>query len=159
MSRLYYEKTTEVPVPTSSVTKSRSIGTSRSAPPAEAAAPARDTGGGYLEKIAKLIPSEIIAAYLAMIGFVPLIKIVGNRQVIVWGIFGLCLILTPLYLNRLADKGQPKINHLVLSTIAFIVWAYVTTGSTLVPDYYDAALGSILLIGFSLVSVMVPLNR
>ncbi len=159
MSRLYYEKKREVSPPAPTTRSTRSI--SRNAPPAEEVVVERreTSSGGYLEKIAKLIPSEIIAAYLAMIGFVPLIQIVGNRQVVYWVIFGLCQILTPLYLNRQAEKGQPKINHLILSSIAFAVWAYVTTGSSLVPNFYDAALGSIMLIGFSLVSAMVPLNR
>jgi hypothetical protein len=63
----------------------------------------------------------------------------------------------------MAEEGQPKKNHLILSTIAFIFWAYATTGSTLsdtiAPGIYDPAISSFLLVAFSLVSGQVPLNK
>lgn len=113
----------------------------------------------YLEKVAKLVPSEIIAGYLAMVGFVPQIGIPEIHQTIFYVIFFLCLVLTPVYLNRQSQKGKPKKIHLIVSTLAFIIWAYVTTGNTLIPDYYDAALGSIALIAFSLISGVIPLTK
>jgi len=80
---------------------------------------------GYLEKVAKLIPSEIIAGYLAMFGFVPLIQKADTHTMVFWGVFILCQILTPIYLNNQAEESKPKRNHLILSSIAFAVWAYV----------------------------------
>ncbi|GAA3647223.1 hypothetical protein [Flavivirga jejuensis] len=114
---------------------------------------------GYLEKISRLIPSEIIAGYLAMFGFVPLIEKEDVRGYVIWIIFIMCLILTPIYLNKQAEKGKPKINHLLVSSLAFIIWAYVTTGMKLVPELYDAAAASIVLVAFSLISAVVPLNK
>ncbi|MGF7041033.1 hypothetical protein [Mucilaginibacter lappiensis] len=62
-----------------------------------------------------------------------------------------------------ADENKPKRNHLILSTIAFIVWAYVTTGETLsatiAKDIYDSAAASIILIIFSFASATVPLDK
>ncbi|NMH87648.1 hypothetical protein [Flavivirga algicola] len=113
----------------------------------------------YLEKISRLIPSEIIAGYLAMFGFVPLIENTKVRGYIIWIIFFMCLVLTPIYLNRHAEKGKPKINHLLVSSLAFVIWAYVTTGMKLVPGLYDAAAASIILVAFSLVSAVIPLNK
>lgn len=113
---------------------------------------------GYLEKVAKLIPSEVIAGYLAMFGFVPLIQKPETHVMVFWGIFILCQILTPIYLNSQSEKGKPRIVHLIVSSIAFTVWAYVITGMTLVPEYHDAALASIILIGFSLISATIPLK-
>lgn len=114
---------------------------------------------GYLEKISKLIPSEIIAGYLAMFGLVPLIGKIEIHDYVLWGVFALCLILTPVYLNGQAEKDQPKRAHLIVSSLAFVIWAYVTTGMTLIPDFYDAAIASIALVAFSLVSAVVPLNK
>lgn len=114
---------------------------------------------GYLEKVAKLIPSEVIAGYLAMFGFVPLIQKPETHTMVFWGIFILCQILTPIYLNSQAEEGKPKRVHLIVSSIAFTVWAYVTTGKTLVPDYHDAAFASIILIAFSLISAIIPLKK
>lgn len=120
---------------------------------------------GYLEKVSSLIPAEVIAGYLAMFGFVPLIDsqaeggLSPTEVAVAWAIFALCLILTPVYLNYQAEKGRPKKIHLIVSTIAFVIWAYVTTGSSLVPDLYNAAIGSILLVAFSLISGLIKLNK
>lgn len=114
----------------------------------------------YFEKVAKLVPSEIIAGFLAMCGFVPNIGDDSiNSRTVYLIIFGFCLILTPVYLNFFAEKDKPKRIHLIISSLAFVVWAYVTTGSELFPDFYNAAIASIILVAFSLVSALIPLNK
>jgi hypothetical protein len=117
----------------------------------------------YLDKVARLIPSEIIAGYLTMIGFVGSVKNTQTQIIIAWVVFAIGLILTPLYLNKVAEADKPKRNHLILSTVAFLVWAYVTTGKqlleTISPDIFDQAVASIVLVAFSLVSAVIPLNK
>ena len=116
-----------------------------------------------LDKVARLIPSEIIAGYLTMIGFVGSVKNIQVQNIIIWIVFAVGLILTPIYLNNVAELDKPKRNHLILSTIAFIVWAYVTTGKqllqTISPDIFDQAVASIVLVAFSLISAVIPLNK
>lgn len=117
----------------------------------------------YLEKVARLVPSEVVAGYLTMIGFVGSIKSLQLQNITTWIIFGLGLVLTPIYLNNVADSDKPKRNHIILSTIAFVVWAYVTSGQqlmqTIAPGIFDQAIASIVLVAFSLVSAVVPLNK
>lgn len=114
----------------------------------------------YLEKVSRLIPAEVLAGYLTMMGFVGSISGVETQKIVNWVIFGACLVLTPLYLNNVAEPNRPKRNHLIISTVAFIVWAYVTTGGQLLgPDLFSQAIGSIVLIMFSLVSALIPLNK
>lgn len=117
----------------------------------------------YLDKVARLIPSEIIAGYLTMIGFVGSVKNIQAQNIIAWIVFVIGLILTPIYLNKVAEVGKPKRNHLVLSTFAFLVWAYVTTGKqlleTISPNLFDQAIASIILVAFSLISAVIPLNK
>ena len=113
----------------------------------------------YLEKVSKLVPSEIIAGYMTLVGFVPLVKVSRLQPWLYLGILTLCVVLTPSYLNLQAEKNKPKRNHLILSTIAFLIWAYVISGPTIIPQFYDQAAASIVLIAFSLASGVVPLNR
>lgn len=117
----------------------------------------------YLDKIARLIPSEIIAGYLTMIGFVGSVKDTQAQNIITWIVFAIGLILTPIYLNKVAEAGKPKRNHLILSAFAFLVWAYVTTGKqlleTISPNLFDQAVASIILVAFSLISAIIPLNK
>lgn len=117
--------------------------------------------GSYLEKVSSLVPAEIIAGYLAMVGFLDKEEgsLVVEKQGLLIGIFVFCLVLTPVYLNFQAEKNKPKLIHLFLSFVAFIVWAYVTSGEKFSGLIYDSDIASIILIAFSLVSGLVPLKR
>src|SRR6202035_52066 len=88
-----------------------------------AAGTPQNTTKEYLEKVAKLVPSEVLALYLALVGWVPAVKLAISKWWLYAGCFAICLILTPLYLSKMADKGKPKRMHLILSTAAFVVWA------------------------------------
>ena len=152
MGRLYYEPT-----------KTLNNGSRPELAPADPAAQPNNNFTDYLNKVSRLIPSEVIAGYLTMFGLVHAIKSDQLQDIFSWIVFAVGLILTPLYLNMVADENKPKRNHLILSTIAFIVWAYVTTGETLsatiAKDIYDSAAASIILIIFSFVSATVPLDK
>jgi hypothetical protein len=61
-------------------------------------------------------------------------------------------------LNEAADQDdKPKRRQIVIGTIAFPVWAYLVSGSQVIPQYYDAALGVLIATVFSLVSVAIPI--
>jgi hypothetical protein len=113
----------------------------------------------YLEKVAKLVPSEVIAGYIALAGLVPLVRSSSARPWISALVFLACAVLTPIYMNIQAVPGKPKRNHLMMSTIAFVVWAYAISGATLVPSWHDPAVASILLVLFSLISGAIRLDR
>lgn len=113
----------------------------------------------FLEKVAKLVPSEIIAGYVALVGIIPLVRNEDAHPWLFGGVALICLVLTPIYLNLQAETGKPKRNHLILSTVAFMVWAYAVSGGIVIPQWHDPAIASILLVLFSLVSGAVPLNK
>ena len=115
----------------------------------------------YLEKVASLIPGEVLAGYLFLIGGTSIINNTTAQIVSVWVAFAAGLILTPIYLNKVADPGKPKRKHLIISSFGFIVWAYVTSGSTLSGSLnipYDPGLASFILGLFSIISGAIPLN-
>lgn len=144
MSRLYYEQP---------------VGASAAQGASGRSATERSGGAGrFLEKVAKLVPSEIVAGYLVLIGFVPLVRAESWKPWIHAAVFLLCLVLTPIYLNRQAEPGKPKRTHLIVSTCAFVVWAYATSGALVVGPYYDPAVASIALVGFTLVSGAIRLR-
>lgn len=149
MSRLYYEADPSASVP-------------ETTPEAGTNSNSSDIMD-YLNKVSRLIPAEILAAYLTMFGLVDSIRSVSVQHILMWVVFAAGVVFTPIYLNLAADPGKPKRNHLIVSTIAFIVWAYVTTGKTLsnslVPDSYDPAVASIILILFSLISGKIKMDK
>ncbi len=125
-----------------------------------------DEGGSsstqsYLAKVSSIVPSEIIAGYLAMIGFLEKNQdsSLVLHQGLLKGIFIFCLILTPIYFYYQAVKTRPKIIHIVLSTIAFCVWAFVTSGEKFDITFYNGEIASVILVGFSLVSGIIPMKK
>jgi hypothetical protein len=114
----------------------------------------------YLEKVAKLVPSEVIAGYLTLVGFVPAVNLKVNIQGALYVlIFIFCAALTPWYFYVQADKSRPYRIHLALSTLAFAVWAYATSGDRVMSQLYDPGISSIALVAFSLISGAIPLKR
>jgi len=113
----------------------------------------------YFEKVAKLVPSEILAAYIALIGLVPAIQLPVDKVLMYQILTAFCLVLTPIYFIYMGDKERPKMVHTVLSTLAFVVWAYSVAGDRVVSSWHDDSLASMALIIFSLVSGLVPLKK
>ena len=115
---------------------------------------------GYVEKVALYIPAEIIAAWVAITGF-----LAGSAQAssatLNWIIFIALLIITPFYVwrgtlikgedtGKLAAKTQ-----IVVSTVAFAVWIFALGGPFKLYSWYAPIYGSLALVFFSLVSGLI----
>jgi hypothetical protein len=124
------------------------------------------TGGGgdsneYFERVAKYIPGEILAGYLTINGIVQSVDAAKEAALpyAAWAVFGLCLVLTPVYFNSMAQPGQPKKLHMFVSTIAFVVWAYALGGVFALAGIYRPWLASLILVAFTLVSGAIKPHR
>ena len=111
------------------------------------------------KKIALIIPTELVTGYTALVNFSMNVRWVWLRPWCFLVSFLLCLVLTPYYLSKIADAGRPKRNHLIISTIAFAVWAYFVSGQQVIPQFYDTGIASMLLVIFSLLTSAVPLTK
>lgn len=88
------------------------------------AAPAPAAGGGaqdYLDRLYKIIPAEITAAYLAVSSFLtdPINPMSNSITLLIFAVF--LTILAPFYLWILA--GVRNKVQIVVSTISFPIWA------------------------------------
>lgn len=86
----------------------------------------------FADKLVKLIPTEILAAYLAiasMLGFNPS-ELSGTAQglntILIQIVFFVLLVLTPLYLWRVT--GVTNKLQLIVTTASFIVWFTLLVG-------------------------------
>jgi hypothetical protein len=121
---------------------------------------AASAAGEAAKKIAKLIPTELVTAYGALVGASLAIRWANLRLPGVAICFVICWVLTPVYLNLVADKdGKPKRNQIIVGTLAFPIWAYLVSGNQVMPDYYDAAMATIIATIFSLISGIIPMNK
>ena len=101
---------------------------------------------GYLEKLTKLIPGEIIALYLAIAAFVP--KEVVAQSIVA----GLAFVLTPLYLMNVAKVKN--VVQVIVSTLSFAVWVFVTGGPFAGQTWYQAWIPGAVLAAYTLIVPM-----
>jgi hypothetical protein len=91
----------------------------------------------FQSKLLKLIPSEIVGVYLTIFGIIKStygeITFNDTSGIIIWVVFGILLIMTPLYLKFVMKitKGM----QIALTTLGFIIWVLTIGGpfSTLEP--------------------------
>ncbi|MDY0297132.1 MAG: hypothetical protein RB296_07430 [Acidobacteriota bacterium] len=102
----------------------------------------------YSERLLKLIPSEIIAAWVAVQGIIPR----DSGPWVITAAAVLLMVLTPIYLKRFQGVSRPM--QLVASTGSFLVWVYTLGGPFVYWGIYFSWLASVLLI---LWTVTVPL--
>jgi len=116
----------------------------------------------YQDKLVKLIPTEIVGAYMVLAGFLgfgattvrpmrialrpipePVLK-----KMLIQVVFFVLLVMTPFYLWKVT-----KVRHLpqiVVTTISFIVWVYTLGGPFVVWGAYYPLVGSVVLVLWSL---------
>lgn len=116
------------------------------------------TRDSYLERVAKYVPAEIVAAYLAIIGFA--VSVPSGKLLAMILAFAVCLVATPLYLWRMGRGSKVKGIHLIISSIAFVVWAFAAGGAGGIfgadgLNIYDPSWASIVLVIFTLASGLI----
>jgi|HubBroStandDraft_6_1064221.scaffolds.fasta_scaffold123808_1 hypothetical protein len=83
-----------------------------------------DTYKEKLERVAKYIPGEVLATYLFLNG-ISATAPAGHERLFWYALsFAICLLCTPLYFHFVADPGDAVRNQQVVSTVAFVLWAY-----------------------------------
>lgn len=98
----------------------------------------------YKSKLLKLIPSEIVAAYLVIEGIIPdERKYIGTLALSL-----ILLILVPLYLKQVYNVR--RFGQHVFVMIAFMIWIYSLGGPFKYWNVWEAWIGSSLLILYTL---------
>jgi hypothetical protein len=80
----------------------------------------------YRDKLLKLIPAEIVAAFLALKGALDAAQQVNGIQMLEWIVFAGLLVFTPL-IYRFVYKVKDAKQH-VLTILAFIIWVFTIGG-------------------------------
>jgi hypothetical protein len=98
----------------------------------------------YQDRLLKLIPSEIVGAYMVLQGIIPADKAKWATTMV----SGILLLFTPLYLNRIQKVNRPL--QLGVTTLSFGVWVYSLGGPFQYWGLYQAWLGSVILVLWTL---------
>ncbi len=123
---------------------------------------------GILEKTIKLIPTEIVAIYILVVGFIPETVEDNVRIITLSVIAGVCVILTPLYLRfgmkiKFKDESDPEkvnmdtVKQMLVSILSFAVWVFALGGPFYAIAFIKANtwIGSIVLAFWSLISGLI----
>ncbi|MFO0931207.1 MAG: hypothetical protein U1E39_00710 [Planctomycetota bacterium] len=118
----------------------------------------------FSDKIVKLIPTEIVGAYMVLSGIIcgdaetiakladpvkrPTVADGDIKVALMYGVSSLLLVLTPAYLRRLS--GVKNVAQLLTTTFAFIVWVYSLGGPFVLLHWHHPIAASVILVLWSL---------
>ena len=123
----------------------------------------RPQSDGYLERIAKYIPGEVLAFFIVINAILNQVVQTSGKGALMAGIpvmivaqaaFFICLALVPLFVWYVREKGDAWIINAVVSTAAFPFWAYAL-GATAFSDHWDGNLAAITLATFTVMSGLI----
>ena len=130
----------------------------------ESAKPARiEAGDGYLERMVKYVPAEIIAFSMVINAILDQAMKSGGPNAAMAGIpvpfiaavaLLIACALTPVYCWYVRKDGDAWILNAIVSTIALPFWAYLM-GAVAFADYHDGNLAAILVLTFTVVSGLI----
>jgi hypothetical protein len=114
-------------------------------------------GDNYLSRVAKYVPGEIVATYLSLIGFMKNVDPKDDAKLpTLWVMLVVCFLLAPVYFWKMTEKGQPKLRHILVSSGAFLVWAYALGGVFESMEWHKPWLASVVLALYTLLAGLVP---
>jgi|SRR5579883_3051170 hypothetical protein len=118
---------------------------------------------GYLERMAKYVPAEIIAFSMLVNAILEQAMKAGGANatmagvpvpIIAAGALIVGCILTPLFCWYVRQEGDAWVLNAVVSTVALPFWAYLM-GAVVFANYHDGNLAVILVLTFTAVSGLV----
>ncbi len=118
----------------------------------------------YQDKLLKLIPTEIVGAYMFLSGVVSggpesAAQTAGNvlDDNLIYIVFFALLALTPLYLWRVSNVTN--VVQIIVTTVSYVVWVYTLGGPFSIWGIYSPAAGSVFLVIWTLaMPMLVPAN-
>jgi hypothetical protein len=122
-----------------------------------------DPGDGYLERMVKYVPAEIIAFSMVINAILEQAMKSGGDHAAMAGVpvpviatvaLIVACLLTPLFCWYVRQEGDAWVTNAVVSTIALPFWAYLM-GAVAFAPYHDGNLAAILVMSFTVVSGLV----
>jgi hypothetical protein len=122
-----------------------------------------DPGDGYLERMVKYVPAEIIAFSMVINAILEQAMKSGGDRAAMAGVpvpviaavaLVVACLLTPLFCWYVRQDGDAWITNAVVSTIALPFWAYLM-GAVASAPFHDGNLGAILVMSFTVAGGLV----
>ena len=105
----------------------------------------------WLIKSVKITPVETLVTFIFTNAILMQLPPLGIKPILLWLNFALLLIATPLFLHFYG--GVWKVGQLIVSTVAFVIWAYIIGGPFTFLSWYDPFYAALVL---ALYTFLVP---
>jgi len=122
-----------------------------------------DPGDGYLERMVKYVPAEIIAFSMIVNAILDQAMKSGGPNAAMAGVpvpviaaaaLVVAMVLTPLFCWYVRQEGDAWLVNAIVSTIAVPFWAYLM-GAVAFANFHDGNLAAILVMSFTVISGLV----
>lgn len=113
------------------------------------------TVDGYIDKLWKYIPSDVVAFYIFVAGLIEGTNLY-NKQLVYWLVVLVGIVAAFFWTLRQTQMPNMKPAYLqaVIAVLAFIVWVFAIGGPFAVFTWWNSVLGAIVLAAFTL---LIPL--
>jgi len=110
----------------------------------------------FLDRVVKYIPADIIAAWTSITGLISSAANVPGQRIL-WIVFAVGLIVTPLWILKLTAKPDqaPAKTQAIVGTGAFAVWVFALGGPFANLHFYRSLYGSLILIFYTLIVALI----
>jgi hypothetical protein len=110
----------------------------------------------YVDRIVKYIPSDIVAAWIALTGLIAGAADIPAAKTL-WIVFAVMVAITFIWVWRQTRTASapPSMVQALISTGSFVVWVFALGGPFANLSWYAPAYGSIVLILYTLISAMI----
>ncbi|HEU5048583.1 MAG TPA: hypothetical protein VFT64_12155 [Rickettsiales bacterium] len=163
LSDIFSEKLTEnIKIPVQGMMVQSFMAPQMPTPAPKAPKPKKSKSGGdnydAIDKIARLIPGEILGAYGAALNTIPLFP-EQWRNLVAAACYVLGIIGTGYWYGWCMGDEFKKQRHLMVYMSAFAIWAYSLTGKTVLPWIFQPGFAALLPIIASVIFVKIPLPK
>jgi hypothetical protein len=116
----------------------------------QAAGAGGETIDGYLDRVIKYIPADIVAGWLFLDGLIRSGE--DERTALLWIVFLVLIPITAVWTyQRTQEPGKPPAwTQTVIATASFVVWIFAIGGPFATGDWYDSIYGAILIVLYTL---------
>lgn len=100
----------------------------------------------YLDRLVRLIPSEIIALYSTGIAVIPINDFIVR---LVWSVFCFFSVILVRIIGAKSSKGKTQYITVIVSTISFVIWIYNGQGIFVDLGLYVNYIGALLMLAWT----------
>jgi hypothetical protein len=105
---------------------------------------------GYLDRVIKYVPADIVAAWLFLDG---LLKSGDDpREGLLWIVFAALIPITAVWTyRRTAEPNLPPAwTQTAIATVSFVIWVFAIGGPFATTGWYDSIYGAVVIVLYTL---------